>query len=565
MIEVVGAYTDFQTSCLQRRQHLEALDPVLGEVMLDLQGRITTVYLIGHRNRSGIKIKPDEYGALWQHLGEETSVFRSTTERMVSTLAALLLHGCSWQRRVVNVAIDPLMTTLMNHSGKAMRVQLVCTDAWQSLLQSLGSSDGSILMSIDGSLVRTLITSICRGCSEGTLISENPKVSQNSRLHFATVIDLIKRRLTSVLSQLQNPSVMAQSSVADELVALLSNSLQTARGVAAVSDRHSYDLGCGFLLEVMPVLVHLVRQTPLPPSVVLLILQTFTDTASGNIAYMDEETLMQFCCASTNLVEAWSVMHRKRASAGIRLDPSLEGQVAEEIESLLLLLGGILCKQAVDKSRDHFRNPSYPTEFVLSTLNMLLPNFSTDLLLYPVVIKNYFEILEVIITVQPEKFATMEPSARATMVESAKFAAKSKSEEEVVILGLNIIKLIGQFHFESLNLPGRPASPFAADLVPMQQLLFKLLLFEPWFSPSLLRPLSDALLPLMILQPQSYQHMASDVLNQGAGDVRDQLKQGFQDLIQNGLQGDLSARNFECFYSNVLHFVQKVRVILQSK
>jgi hypothetical protein len=198
------------------------------------------------------------------------------------------------------------------------------------------------------------------------------------------------------------------------MAASLSQALSMARGVGRATDNASYTAMLPLLAQFLPQLVTLLGDVR-TPALALLLLQVFEDISQGKVMWMTESELHGFADLTLRAIQLWGQYNSARVAGvtarGGTVD-ELEEEQAGELGALLITLVGILCKEATNKCREPMSNPLYPTQFVLRALNHLLPGFTPGLLLYPSVIKNYFELLEVIVMVHPDQFASMDASAR---------------------------------------------------------------------------------------------------------------------------------------------------------
>jgi len=325
--------------------------------------------------------------------------------------------------------------------------------------------------------------------------------------------------------------------------------------------------------------------------------------------------MWKYCELILKAIDSWVDFNSRRSPTA-----ETEGEQASEIEALLVSIAGVVCKEAIDKSGDKFTRPTFPSEFALLALNRILPSFTTSLLLFPVVISNYFEILEVIIQVHPDLFAAMDGSSRVTMIESAKFAIQSNSEVCVDMYisahtheHTQIVIFISHFHthntcpcqrlvllplfcfffkgscyherlehrseYRPLSLPGVDGlfenslcrrcaiaikvsvkSKNQHDILDPKKKNSLLVCFPRCLvkfmsenqSATLLEPLADALLPLLLLDWPGLMKLTLQHLNEP------QLQPAFAALA-TGLTRELSGDNETRFRANLLPFLLLVR------
>lgn len=394
----------------------------------------------------------------------------------------------------------------MIESGASTCLSTVAASAWWHIVQRWET------IRLPDDTLRRLVTSICVGCAEG-----NAKVKGTTSYRDGLAQLLVRPMLIKLPKVLSSPTTPTE----------LSRTLSVARGIACASaTRNAYPLLNEFMSSCLPfVVAALSRQSS--PQVVLLLLQLIQANAEFSVAFLKEAEMWKFCELILQAIDSWVNFNSRRS-----LTVETEGEQASEIEALLVTIAGVVCKEAIDKSGDKFSRPTFPSEFALLALNRILPSFSTTLLLFPVVISNYFEILEVILQVHPELFAAMDGPSRVTMIESAKFAILSNSEEIVITSGLSIARSIVRFHYEAVMNSSK--TPFAEDVQALSRCLVKFM--SENVSRALLEPLADALLPLLLLDAAVVMRLTLQQLTDPA------VERAFAGLA-SGLTRELSVAN----------------------
>jgi len=540
----------------------QKLWPDLSNTLMWFLARFSYTYLISETSQMGTKRNIGELGPIWQCYGETTEGYAKALDFIITKVCINLLHWTD-NSKLAELSIsvlDKLQKNVKNVTGR-----ILASDWWWQLITGFAES-GSRLHSLPRPLLLALTETIFSVCAAGVCTNaktaQEEEQNQKARQAFSQILPVIEQRFSSIV---QHSSFMEQYKSPGVLNSLLAV-LTMMQGVASSGSRHTYELCYGFLCKYFALLLKLVDLIVLPHEAMVVLLSIVKAAGERVSPYMPEPQFREFCDVVSSLIGSWVVYNKKREQENARSNKAdqTEEHQATDIEVLLEVLATVLSKEAQDLSRTGgLKDPKFPTDFTLSALNRLLPSFTTGILSYPSVCENYFELLEVTVSLHPDKFAQMEPSARVTLVESAKYAVRHEGEEKVVTAGLEIIKLIAVFHLETLTKRRNLTSPFGGDLVSFQQLLFDMLIFKP-ISTELLEPIADALLPLVIGDITAYQNMVQSFLQNVDASIRIKLEKGFADFLNsNGLTREMTTENQDRFRENLINFVQTVRALLQ--
>jgi hypothetical protein len=203
------------------------------------------------------------------------------------------------------------------------------------------------------------------------------------------------------------------------------------------------------------------------------------------------------------------------------------------------------------------------------------------------------------------------PSAAAspTSSSSSSSSAASGSSSSALQVSASPVRPSAAPRSPTAKPPGefvlRPESPFGPDLSKFQSILLHMVLLEQ-VSSELLEPVADALLPLIVASPQTYnanatqfiqaqlnklsavavahatggatptteskgaqivqQNAISAASQTNANEVKQRLTAGFSALIsEGGLVMDDTRVNRDIFRNNIRKFVQSVRTFVQNK
>jgi len=244
----------------------------------------------------------------------------------------------------------------------------------------------------------------------------------------------------------------------------------------------------------------------------------------------------------------------------------------EEEESLELMLCLEILNRIIGKEKNlkKFSGPEFYFEMVLTSLSILIPHLTTEMLNYLDVCQSYFLLIEKILSYSPQKFIEIPEKHRSSIISSLEFAI-GHHDALICQSGFQTLASVSSFHLLS-TMQGSP-TPFASDIPRLQQKIFQLLLYQH-LSPETLDFLSDSLLPLLFSNLNSFQAFMQQFIQSLSSNLfsvqeKEKIKNGFQGLVQKKINPKkeeiLSVNNRKSFRANVRYFVSTVRSLVQWK
>ena len=199
----------------------------------------------------------------------------------------------------------------------------------------------------------------------------------------------------------------------------------------------------------------------------------------------------------------------------------------------------------------------FASEAVMLGLGTLLPHISVNMLEFPAISTQFFELLELVVTSYPERFAKLDDSTRDNMWKAVAFSFDSPNNK-LVRAGLTVLDSVTKHHIKSNG-----ETAFGPRVVGFQRKLMEMLLLENTAS-SILEPIADALLVVIVANQQSFKSICDGFISQQTNpEILQRLCECFQNLLSLHLKIDRQTR--AKFRQCVAKFVSNVRGLIQCK
>lgn len=475
----------------------------------------TTVWWLGNFVRT--YIVPVTLGKnMWKLFGADVTKYLAVIDFVLNKVN-LNLATCRNNDAILDASVELLLHITAYRPD--IYPKLLQTQAWWNLVHTFCSDIPPLK---DDSVVAIFYIMVLVSAG-GT---EDEMCKQGASEAHSKLMKLVSTRMTNILAA---PGLRQMSFA---VVTELDMVVKLLQGWSRCESAPAYKLGLQFLEgKCLPVLIQMVGELEMSSSMIVGVLEVFSNVSTYHVSWMAEPELRAYSTMIMGLLNAWTGYNKARVqrnqAAGQEARKTIEEQV-DEVACLLKIIVGFLCKEAVDKSHSTFTQQDFPSEFTLLALNKLLPNFSTELLQYPDICEGYFDTIEVIIMLHPEKFAAMDASARLTMIESAKYACKCNSNIDVVKAGLKIVQNISMFHLRARRPGSQIMSPFDEEVNQFQQLILQIVIFEPLNS-ALMEPAVDALLPLCVVEPVGYLNNIHTLMQKMSAQSQGRINSEFND------------------------------------
>ena len=234
--------------------------------------------------------------------------------------------------------------------------------------------------------------------------------------------------------------------------------------------------------------------------------------------------------------------------------------LAANLAELLELFAHVLCKKPFNRYTGDFHSFDFCCDVVLQGLDSIAPCLDSTMLQYQRVSQGFFNLLEIVMSSYPNKFAQLPQAQRKVFVEAVQFAL-GLSDPEVLTAALQTIEHILSFH---ISCDGK--SPFGAQcsilFAPLLGLAFSKLSSEQLVS------VADALFPLIYSDLQAFHSAALQHVRQQqlTPSVSNDVLDAFRTLVSaNDVMTAYSERNIAQFRANLRAFVATTRCFVEQR
>uniref|UniRef100_A0A1D1XQV5 Exportin-4 n=1 Tax=Anthurium amnicola TaxID=1678845 RepID=A0A1D1XQV5_9ARAE len=450
---------------------------------------------------------------------------------------------------------------------KNVCVHLVSLDSWHSLSNAFVTD--RTLFSLPARLQRSLAEALVSSVSA-------MKESEASNQYVTDLMGPMTTYLVDMFSK-DNLKAIAQQ---PDVIFMVSCLLERLRGAARATEPRTQKAVFDVAVSVMGPLLTLLEVYKDQSAVVYLVLKFIVDFVNSQVVFLcPKETaiLVSFCIRLLQIYSSHNI-----GKISLSLSTSLLNEVKTEkykdLRALLQLLTHLCSKDLVDFS---LASPEEEcpniAEVVFLGLHIVTPLISLDLLKYPKLCKNYFELLSHMLEVYLEKFAQLNMEAFKHVVETLDFGIHQQ-DTDAVDMCLRAVNALASHHYKERTKGNEGLGAYAMGVYGPDgkwqegflgyflQLLLQLLLFED-FSMELAGSVADALLPLVLCEQDLYQRLVQELIERQPNPaLKSRLANALKSLTNsNQLSPSLDRVNRQRFRKNVSKFLINVSGFLRIK
>ncbi|KAJ4968652.1 hypothetical protein NE237_015353 [Protea cynaroides] len=486
---------------------------------------------------------------------------------------------------VLDIIVKISMTTLVSYPGETQLQELTCClllpavvrrknvcahlvtlDSWHNLANAF--ANGRSLFSLTATHQRSLAENMIRSAAG----------MRNSEASNQYVRDLMGQ-MTSYLVDISSDSNL--KSIAQQPDAILSVSclLERLRGAARASQPRTQKAIFEMGISVMKPILTLLEIYKHESAVVYMLLKFVVDWVDGQIVFLeakDTTIVVSFCMQLLQLYSSHNI-----GKISLSLSSSLLSEERTEkykdLRALLQLLKNLCSKDLVDFSSDSSEAERTDiAQVVYLGLHIVTPLISLELLKYPKLCRDYFELLSHMLEVYPEKVAQLNNEAFAHIVGTLDFGIHHQ-DTEIVNMCLRALNVLASYHYKERGAGKEGLGSHAAGMMDQGgkwqegilsrflQALLQLLLFED-YSTELVSSAADALFPLILCEQGLYQRLGHELIER---QMNPQLKSRLANALQcltssNELSSTLDRINSQKFRKNLYAFLGEVRGFLRT-
>ncbi|CAA6673264.1 unnamed protein product [Spirodela intermedia] len=441
---------------------------------------------------------------------------------------------------------------------KNVCIHLVTLDSWRSLSNAFVNE--RILFSLPSRLQRSLAESLVGSVSA---LKETEASNQYVR-------DLMGPIATYLVDMCTKDSVKTFAQQPDILF-MVCCFLERLRGAARATESRTQKAIFDVAVSAMDPILTLLEVYKDQSAVVYIILKFIVDFVDAQVVFLtpkDMATLVNFCMKllkSIPLTISASLLNEAKA------------EKYKDLRALLQLLTHLCTKDMVDFSVASEEECVNIAEVVFLGLHIVTPLVSMDLLKYPKLCKNYFELLSHLLEVYPEKVAQLNADAFKYIVLTIDFGIHQQ-DSDVVDMCLRAVAALSSHHYRERSRGQEGLGAYAVSsygpegtlqegfLSHFLRLLLHLILFED-FSMELAGSAADALLPLVLCEQDLYQRLVQELIERLPNpSLKPRLALALQSLTSsNQLSASLDRVNRQRFRKNLSKLLVDVSGFLRVK
>ncbi|XP_078429331.1 exportin-4 protein isoform X2 [Wolffia australiana] len=394
---------------------------------------------------------------------------------------------------------------------KNICVHLMTLDSWRKLSNAFVNEN--VLFSLPSRLQRFLAESLV---SSFSAVKEHRASNQ-------CIIDLMGPIAAYLLDMCSKDKL--RTAQHPDTIFMVTCILERFRGAARATESRSQRAIFDVTVAVMDPMLKLLGVYKDQAAVVYAILKFTVDFVDAQVVFLSPNemtTLVNFCMKLLQIYSSHNI-----GKISLSMSTSLLNEVKMEkykdICALLQLLTHLCTKDLVDFSEASSEEAGTSVaEVVFLGLHIITPLVSMDLLKYPKLCRNYFELLSHLLEVYPEKVARLNGDTFNHIVATIDFGIRQQ-DSDVVDMCLRSVAALSTNHYTeraggreglgayALTVYGSEGGLQEGFMCHFLRLLLQLILFED-IGMELAGSAADALLPLLLCEPEFYQRLVQEAM-----------------------------------------------------
>eukprot|EP00873_Tetraselmis_striata_P034404 jgi/Tetstr1/454668/TSEL_041558.t1 len=366
-------------------------------------------------------------------------------------------------------------------------------------------------------------------------------------------------------------AVLHHRQAGKDFAAEAANALDIIRGAAAATSPTVAATVWGLLEGMLQPLLDVFQAYKSNDVVVTLVIKVAHDLVEAYISFINTQQANKLCLWVLQLIHIHAVKERKGqvvASLSRAMAEQDELAAYRELRALLKLL-----TQLTQRDLQELQTDADIPKAVFLGLDIILPSISGQMAHFPKLRHLYFGLLSYMAEVFPEQVAALAAPQFAMLAASLEYGVRQVLEAEALQAAFEATAALGQWHLKAVRAgaPGLSAQcmPAGQRFVPqmMEAVLHRLLFADA--SMEATDAAADALLPLLLSAPDTYQALGNALLSQRqqAGDAsssQEALAQALGALVA-GIQDGTTRVERRKFRSGLAKFLVAVRGIVRTR
>jgi len=359
--------------------------------------------------------------------------------------------------------------------------------------------------------------------------------------------------------------------------------LEALRGAVRATNGHSQATIFNFFVGAMEHLLTLQDSAKDLARVTKLLLRLSEELVEMNSPYLNAQQVNWICCYCLRIIETYTKSGRGnvKSNTGAWLSQEAVKEAYKEVRALLKMLthlsSGNLHDAIIESAPANEATAAAAkmdiAHVVFAGLNTVIPLISAELLQFPKLCKQYFELLAFMLEAYPKKVAQLDCGMFSTLMSTLEFGLKH-ADETVSKESMTALGALATFQCNSAKAGDQGLGIHMAHnaqgltiLGHLMRLLFQRLVFEEAVF-DLVDEAADALLPIIVYERQAYEALAQTLIASVGDDARarELLSNAFVRLTSaNGLTEGVDRTNKRRFRRNLCEFLTVARGVVRQQ
>ncbi|XP_066276643.1 exportin-4-like [Branchiostoma lanceolatum] len=294
------------------------------------------------------------------------------------------------------------------------------------------------------------------------------------------------------------------------------------------------------------------------PEIVVLVLDAFKETITRQLCYLSQEDSLKLYEVTIQLIRSYARHHGGR---GVTVDASAEEDDFNDLMLLLDMLTQLINKDFVDfgSTDDGAGEPSVaPADVVFCGLDFVVPLMSAELLKFPSLCLQYYQLVSLLCEVYPERVPQLPQRLFSNIMASLQLGLSSDYGEDVQKLCLDTLECLAIQCVKS----GSTAGQSYQALQHFVQVVLDMLVLQP-LNPDLLDVLGETFYALICCHQAQYAQLVHQLVrSQADTSTAERLAAAFHRLTPPDIPLNLEKTHRSRFEARLQTFVMEVRSIM---
>lgn len=360
--------------------------------------------------------------------------------------------------------------------------------------------------------------------------------------------------------------------------------LEALRGAVRATNGRSQATIFNFFVSAIEHLLNLQNLAKDLARVTKLLLRLSEEFVELNSPYLNAQQQVDWICRyCLRVIEMYATSGRGNVTSdtGALLSQEAVKEAYKEVRALLKMLTHLSSgnlHDAIIESAPADQAAALAAKMdiahvVFTGLNTVIPLITDELLKFPKLCKQYFELLAYMLEAYPKKVAQLDGSMFATLMSTLEFGLKHANE----IVSKESMTALGALATFQCNSAKASAPGLGAHMAPnaeglsilghLMRVLFQRLVFEEAVF-DLVDEAADALLPIILYERQAYESLAQTLMASVSADARsvELMSNAFTQLTSaNGLTQGVDRMNKRRFRRNLAEFLTVTRGVVRQQ